>query len=369
MIAVTGGGTGGHIFPNIAIIDELGKRGRSKVFWIGEKGGKEQSWAVKAGVPFYGIRTGKLRRYFSLRNFSDLLLIAIGTLQSFFILLRRRPSLLFSKGGFVSVPPVVASRFLRLAGIRIPVITHESDVNPGLATRIIARFASCVCVSFEKTRSYLPGVRTVVTGNPVREAIRRGDREKGLSFLGIRGRRNAHPVVLVLGGSLGARTLNGAVREMLVSGEIPFCLVHQCGAGNYDPSFPDGEKYRQFEFIDREMGDVLAAAALVVSRAGAGALYELGLRKKASILVPLPRSKSRGEQIENARVFEAAGAAAVIDDEGLNGQSLSRAICRLLQNKAGLVEMGEKAKTLCTPDAEKLIVDIIDETIGGCSRG
>ena len=365
-IAVTGGGTGGHIFPNLALIDELKKRGVRDIFWIGAKGGKEAEWAAKAGVGFYGVAAGKLRRYFSLRNATDLLRIGCGVFQSFLVLAKRKPDLLFSKGGFVSVPPVLAARLLRplrVVGIRrIPIMTHESDIDPGLATRIIARFADRVCVSFEKTKTLLPGPKTACTGNPVRGVVTEGNRKRGREYLAFEQRL---PVVLVLGGSLGASRLNGAVREMLSIRRFRFNLVHQCGSGNFDPAFPSEGRYRQFEFIDERMGDVLAAADLVVSRSGAGALCELGCMKKPSILVPLPRSKSRGEQLGNAKYFADNGAALVIEDGQLNGEELAAVLHALLGDRKKLVEMGERAHSLFVPDAEAKIADLIEETLRG----
>ncbi len=357
MIAITGGGTGGHIFPNISIIEELKKRGREDIFWIGEKHGKEQGWAEKVNVPFYGINTGKLRRYFSLKNITDVFRVIIGIFQSLFILLKLKPDVLFSKGGFVSVPPVLAAWILR-----IPVVTHESDINPGLATKIISRFASVICVSFEKTRSFFSKKNIVHTGNPVRDLIRQGEPKKGLKFLNF---SEDLPIVLIVGGSLGASSINQAVREMLELQDLTFNVVHQCGQGNYQHKSSQNSRYRQFEFIDKEIGDVMAASDIVVSRAGAGAIYEIGYLKRPSILVPLPKSKSRGEQIENALYFEENGASRIISDEHLNGNALSEAVNQLLTDRGKLRMMMSRAGTLCKYDAEKKVADVI---IGVCKN-
>ena len=355
VIVVTGGGTGGHIFPCIAIIEELKGRGYREFVWIGEKKGKEAQWAERIAVPFYGIRTGKLRRYFSLKNAVDMFFVIIGFLQSIFLFLRLKPDLIFSKGGFVAVPPVIAARL-----IGIPVITHESDINPGLATRIISRFASVICVSFDHTAIYFPGKKVVFTGNPVREVIKKGDRSCGLSFLGF---REKIPIVLIIGGSLGASSINSVVWRMLDKGQLPFLLVHQSGAGNFRRDIRQDTRYRQFAFINEEMGDVLAASDLVVSRAGAGALYELGYMKKPGILIPLPKSASRGEQIENAKYFEARGAAVVISNEDLNEHTLFDTIERILSDSNTLRRMGERAYALCKTDAEITICDIIESLL------
>jgi UDP-N-acetylglucosamine--N-acetylmuramyl-(pentapeptide) pyrophosphoryl-undecaprenol N-acetylglucosamine transferase len=357
MIAITGGGTGGHIFPNAAIIEELNKRGVREIIWLGAGQGKEREWAEKLNVRFFGICTGKLRRYFSLKNITDLMGVIFGVFQSFFILLRHRPSVLFSKGGFVSVPPVVASWLLR-----VPIITHESDIEPGLATKIISRFASVVCVSFEDTESFFIKKKVVHTGNPVRSFVKDGDREKGLQFLGF---QKDLPVVFVIGGSLGAASINSAVREMCNTHKLNFNLAHQCGRGNLDKDLLRKDMYFPLEFVEKEMGDVLAAADLVVSRAGAGAIFEIGYMKKPSILVPLPKSKSRGEQIENAHYFEKNGASLIVRDENLNGGVLYETINRLLSDKKTLRMIGEKAGSLCRFGAEKSIADIV---LGYCKQ-
>jgi UDP-N-acetylglucosamine--N-acetylmuramyl-(pentapeptide) pyrophosphoryl-undecaprenol N-acetylglucosamine transferase len=357
MIAITGGGTGGHIFPNVAIIEELNKRDAGDIIWLGAKQGKEREWADKLRVRYFGISTGKLRRYFSLKNFADVIGVLCGIFQSFFILLRHRPCVLFSKGGFVSVPPVVASWLLR-----VPVITHESDIDPGLATKIISRFSSVVCVSFEKTENSFSKKQVVHTGNPVRSVIKKGDRGRGLQFLGF---HEDFPVVYVIGGSLGASSINKAVREMCNNVELNFNLVHQCGAGHLDRKLTGKNRYVQLEFIEKEVGDVLAAADLVVSRAGAGAIFEIGYMKKPSILVPLPKTKSRGEQIENALYYEKNGASFIIRDEDLDGCKLYESINRLLSDRTGLGTIGERARSVCKFGAEKSIADLI---LGYCKR-
>lgn len=352
MIAVTGGGTGGHTFPNISVIEELRKRGLQDIIWIGKKGGKEKFWAEKIHVPYYGIKTGKLRRYFSIKNFFDIFAIIIGFFQSLLLLLKLKPDLIFSKGGFVSVPPVLAAYILR-----IQIITHESDINPGLATRVISRFASSVCVSFEKTRGYFSKNKVFHTGNPIRGVIKQGNSERGMKFLNF---KEDLPLVFVIGGSLGASSINEAVWEMGGKYDLSFNLVHQCGRGNFRKGYSQSKRYRQYEFFIDEMGDLLAASTIVISRAGAGAVYEIGYMKRPSILIPLPRTKSRGEQIENARYFEKNGASVIILDENLDGEILFKTVTRLLKDNAVLSMMGQKAGSLCKTDAEGSIVDIVE---------
>jgi UDP-N-acetylglucosamine--N-acetylmuramyl-(pentapeptide) pyrophosphoryl-undecaprenol N-acetylglucosamine transferase len=351
MVAVTGGGTGGHIFPNVAVIEELKKCGVMDICWIGDRKGKEAEWAAALGISYYGIRTGKLRRYLSLQNLIDAFGVLIGIVQSIRILKRLKPAVLFSKGGFVSVPPAIAAKLLH-----IPVVTHESDIHPGMATRIIARTATVICVAFEQAGDSFKGKTVAYTGNPVRAIIHSADRKRGMQFLGFPGKL---PVVTVLGGSLGASSLNSAVWELLRDGDPPFNLVHQYGRGNILEIHCVRTRYRHFEFIGEEMGDVLAASDLVVSRAGAGALYEIGYVGKPSILVPLPRSKSRGEQIDNARYFEFHQAARIVEDEQLNGHVLLKIIGDLLADGNLLRKMGENASKLCKSCAEREIAEII----------
>jgi UDP-N-acetylglucosamine--N-acetylmuramyl-(pentapeptide) pyrophosphoryl-undecaprenol N-acetylglucosamine transferase len=355
MIAVTGGGTGGHIFPAVSVIEELRKRGREDIVWIGSKRGKERECAQQIGVQFRGISTGKLRRYFSLRNFTDIFGVLFGILQALLLFCRTKPKVLFSKGGFVSVPPVLAARILR-----VPVITHESDTIPGLATKIISRSASVVCVGFRCTADYFPDKTVCFTGNPVRERVLKGSRERGVQWLGF---ENDLPIVFVVGGSLGSSAINEAVWKMLDEKTLAFNIAHGCGRTNLREGLSGKKNYRQFEFLEELMGDVLQAASVVVSRAGAGALYEIGVLGKASILIPLPRTASRGEQIENARYWEDQGACVVIPSEKLTEKTLKKTIEGLLGDTRRITRMGRAAQKLVRPGASMAIADIIEDTI------
>ncbi|UCB44656.1 MAG: undecaprenyldiphospho-muramoylpentapeptide beta-N-acetylglucosaminyltransferase [Spirochaetota bacterium] len=353
MIAVTGGGTGGHIFPNIAIIEELRRRDVDNIIWIGTRGGTEKEFAGRLGIPFYGVRTGKLRRYFSIKNLVDIFWVFIGVIQALTLLKKLRPEVLFSKGGFVSVPPVIAARILR-----IPVVTHESDTVPGLSTKIISRFAKVVCVGFEDTLRYFKEGRAVYTGNPIRDVIRNSDPHRGLKHLGF---KNSLPVVFVVGGSLGASKINNTVWELCDSseaGSLKFNIVHQCGKGKRREGL-NTSNYRQYEILEDEMGDILKASTIIVSRAGAGALNEIGFFGKPSILIPLPTSQSRGEQINNAHYFVDKNAAILIPDEKLSSQVLMKEVSELLDKPEKLERMGENAGKLLRDSAEREIVDII----------
>jgi UDP-N-acetylglucosamine--N-acetylmuramyl-(pentapeptide) pyrophosphoryl-undecaprenol N-acetylglucosamine transferase len=353
MIAVTGGGTGGHIFPNIAIIEELRRRDVQDIIWIGTRGGSEKEYAGRLGIPFYGVRTGKLRRYFSVKNLIDIFWVFFGIIQSFMLLKKLRPEVLFSKGGFVSVPPVIAARILGVS-----VVTHESDTVPGLSTKIISRSANVICVGFESTLRYFEKGKAVYTGNPIRNTIRNNDPRRGLAHLGF---KNSLPVVFVVGGSLGASNINNAVWELLdisEEGSLKFNLVHQCGKGKKKGNM-NISNYRQFEILEDEMGDMLGASTIIVSRAGAGALNEIGFFGKPSILIPLPTSQSRGEQINNARYFADNNAAILIPNEKLSGQVLLKEVSGLLDEPEKLKQMGENARRMLSDSAERKIADII----------
>lgn len=331
-ICYTGGGTAGHIIPALVVADEL----RSELacgglpldaFWIGSDDEGEQALIKAAGIRCYGIPSGKLRRYFSLRNFTDVFRIMGGVLRSLTILRKERPDVLFSKGGFVSVPPVIAAWLLR-----IPAITHESDASVGLATRINARFVSKVCVS---SAGAAKGLQTrypekvVVTGNPVRKEILTADPKKGRTLLGI---GMDEPLVLVLGGSLGALQIN----ELIWGGLDALCaeafVVHQTGKKTWRAV--EHDRYRCVPYLHEELPDLLAAATVVVSRAGAGALAELVALGKPMLLLPLGFNASRGDQILNAERLSQAGAAEVLFQEDASQQVfLDRLLCLLREGK------------------------------------
>lgn len=324
-LVLSGGGTGGHIIPNIALIHELrerfsagktsapvtaaeaGEKPELELLYIGGRNGMEQAMIAEIGVPFVAITCGKLRRYFSWKNFVDFFKVPVGIIQSLAILLKFRPDVIFCKGGFVSFPVAVAGWILR-----IPVVLHESDVSPGLANSLCARFASVICVSFEESKKYFgKKKKTVVTGNPVRRELMYADKEAGLEFLHF---TPALPVVLIMGGSSGAEFINKLAWRNLEYLLQHYQIAHLCGRNNVQPSNellqhlkPEHHKnlsrYRAFEFLENELKDVYAAADVIVSRAGAISLAELDFFEKPVILIPLGTAASRGDQILNAEVF------------------------------------------------------------------
>ncbi len=267
-------------------------------------------------VPFKAIACGKMRRYFSLQNLVDLFKIPLGILQALFILRKFRPRAIFCKGGYVSFPVAVAGKILK-----IPVVLHESDVSPGLGNRLCAHFADVICVSFEETKKYFPRTKratqkVVVTGNPLRRELAFANREEGLKFCDFKGgaKQSPHPIVLCIGGSLGADFTNQVIFENLDRLLKNYQVIHICGQGKVkDPqellkflSNQDEkllENYRSFAFVGHELKHLYAAADVIVSRAGAISLAEIDFFEKPSLLIPLPKTSSRGDQIENARAF------------------------------------------------------------------
>ncbi len=327
ILVLTGGGTAGHVMPNLALAPRLRKQGWS-LHYFGSPQGPERELAEKAGIPFHGIATGKMRRYFSWRNFSDPFRVIQGVAEAFSSLGKLRPAAVFSKGGFVAVP-VVCAAFLR----RIPVVLHESDLTPGLANRLCLPFCRRVCASFPETLEHLPRSKAVLTGTPVREELLRGTREAGLRWLGF---DSTKPVLLIMGGSQGAVTLNRVVREALPGLRERFQVVHLCGPKRLEPSLEGSPDYRQFEFLHSELADVLAASDLIVSRAGANSLFELLALRKPSLLIPLPLAASRGDQILNARSFERRGFSKWLSQEDLTVESLLRSLEALERDSGNL---------------------------------
>ena len=331
--AFAGGGTGGHIYPGLAVADELRARAKERgddirIIWLGNSGGMDRELVEGSGSvdAFYGIPSGKLRRNLSARNLLDVFKVAAGVLVSLRRLAKLKPALLFSKGGFVSVTPCVAARILR-----IPVYTHECDFTPGLATRINSRFADRILLSYEETKAYLPAAKRaacVVTGNPVRPAFYEADAERGRQFL-FGGVKPGKPVLLVLGGSLGARQLNLLVQENLDWLCARFEVVHQTGRADEAMTQVRREGYHPYAFFHKEMCDVIAASDVVLSRAGANALWECAALAKPMVLVPLCGSGTRGDQVDNARFFVERNAALMLLGNEADGAHLKESLARM----------------------------------------
>ena len=389
LVAFTGGGTGGHIYPGLAVADEIKKIAEKNqkelsIIWLGCSKGMDKKIVEtasgeggKASVErFYGIPSGKLRRYFSLKNFSDLFRIFAGFVSAFFILKKKRPCVLFSKGGFVSVPPCIAARLLG-----IPVYTHECDFTLGLANRINFKSAKKMFLSYEETKNRLSAAdqeRVIVSGNPVRPVFYTADAARGREFLGLGGAQGGtsaveagnKPLLLVLGGSSGARQINNLVFDNLDWLCQHFTVVHQTGLLNNDQNREGelkekyGASYRPYQFIYEQMPDVLAASDLVLSRAGANSIWEAAVLLKPMLLIPLCGSGTRGDQVDNARFFEENKSALVLIGQDATSENMKQELTKLLDlnTRKNLSEELKKLIGIQKP-AQKIAEIIYEETL------
>ena len=348
-IVLTGGGTAGHVTPNIALIPELKKHGYD-IHYIGSKNGIEKELISELDIPYYGISTGKLRRYFDLKNFTDPFRVLHGYSQASSIIKKLNPNIVFSKGGFVSVPVVWAAK-----RHHIPSVIHESDMTPGLANKLCLKHAAKVCCNFPETVSTFPKGRAILTGSPIRKDLFSGNKVEGLNFCGF---TIDKPVILIVGGSLGSVVVNEAVRGILPDILNQFQVIHLCGKGKTDSSLEGKKGYVQFEYIKQELSDLMDAADLVISRAGANAICELLALKKPNILIPLSAAASRGDQILNAASFEKQGYSYVIKEEDLTGDALKQAIQTVYKKKNTYIETMESSQL--NNSIEK-IVEILDK--------
>ncbi len=321
-IVFTGGGTAGHVTPNIALIDFMKANGYD-IYYIGSKEGIEKQLIEELGIPYYGISSGKLRRYFSWKNFTDPFRVLKGCFEAKKIMKQIQPDVCFSKGGFVTVPVVRAA-----AKCKVPTVIHESDMTPGLANKIGMRYADKVCCNFVETLQHLKG-KGVHTGTPIRKELFLGNREEGLKTVGF---TEDKPVIVSVGGSTGSVILNNAVRSILPKLLEEFQVLHLCGKGKSDPSI-QMEGYVQMEYANKEMKDFLAMADVVISRAGANAICELLALRKPNLLIPLSKAASRGDQILNANSFKKQGFSSVLEEEEITEESLYHALKEVYDNR------------------------------------
>ncbi len=348
-IVLTGGGSAGHVTPNIALIPALKKAGY-EIFYIGSYNGIEKKLIEDYNIPYFGIATGKLRRYFDPKNFSDPFRVLKGFTEAVKLLRKIQPDVVFSKGGFVSVPVV------RAAGVlKIPYIVHESDMTPGLANKLSMTGAKKICCNFPETMRVLPADKAVLTGTPIREELGMGSKEEGKKFCGF---TDDKPVLMVIGGSLGAQSVNETVRYALPRLLPQFNVVHICGKEKMDNLKLSVPGYKQFEYVKNELKDIFAMADIVVSRAGANSICELLALKKPNILIPLSTKASRGDQMLNARSFEQQGFSLVIDNDDLDEDILVETIQDLFENREKYIENMSKSNL---HSATNTIVQIINE--------
>lgn len=350
-IILTGGGTAGHVTPNIALLPRLRQSGYD-IFYIGSRDGIEKKLIQAQGVPYYEISSGKLRRYFDLKNFTDPFRVLKGFSEASALMKKLKPDIVFSKGGFVSVPVVIAARRRH-----IPVICHESDLTPGLANKLSMPGATKVCCNFPETIQYLPKGKAVLTGCPIRRELMEGNRTAALNLTGfVPGR----PVLLVMGGSLGAAAVNQAVRGALPELLKHYQIVHLCGKGKLDESLKGTKGYVQYEYIQKELPDLFALCDIVISRAGANAICELLALRKPTLLIPLPAKASRGDQLLNARSFERQGFSMVLEEENLTKDTLTNAVEELSANRRMYIETMEQCPQ---SDAIRIILELIEQAV------
>ncbi len=350
-IVFTGGGTAGHVTPNIALFPKLNELGY-EIFYMGSYDGIEKKLIEDFNIPYYGIATGKFRRYFDPKNFSDPFRVLKGMREAKKILKQIAPDVLFSKGGFVSVPVVRAA-----ASLGIPCIVHESDMTPGLANKLCIPVAKKVCCNFPETFKLLPTSKAVLTGSPIRKELAAGNKEAGYRLCGF---TPAKPVIMVIGGSLGSAAINQAVRDVLPELLKDFQVVHLCGKEKMDNLLLTTEGYKQFEYIKSELKDIFAIADIVISRAGANAISELLALKKPNILIPLPAANSRGDQIMNAKSFESQGFSIVIDEDDLTNKLFLEKIQELYFNRFTYIDaMGKSSQR----DAIGTIIGLIEDEV------
>lgn len=328
-IVLTGGGTAGHVTPNIALIPKLKELGY-EIHYIGSKDGIEKKLIEELGIPYYGISSGKLRRYFDVKNFTDPAKVLKGFFEAKALMKKLKPNVVFSKGGFVTVPVVFAAK-----KCKVPAVIHESDLTPGLANRLCIPKAERICANFPETIKYLPDGKAVLTGSPIRKELFTGNRLKGLDFCGFTANK---PVILVTGGSLGSVAINEAVRDLLPTLLRDFQIIHLCGKGKLAPELDGKHGYVQFEYIKEELSDLFAASDLIISRAGANTICEILAMRKPNILIPLSAASSRGDQILNAESFQSQGFSYVLKEEDLSNETLLEAIQSVIENKSLYVD-------------------------------
>lgn len=333
-IIMTGGGSAGHVTPNLALVPKLESLG-FEIKYIGSKKGIENDIIKKANIPFYSISSGKLRRYFDMKNFSDPFKVIKGVGDAFRILSKEKPDIVFSKGGFVTVPVVIAASMKK-----IPVVAHESDFTPGLANKIAGRFCDKLCVTFPESLKYIEGNKGILTGTPIREELFNGRAEIGKRFCNFKYDKET---ILIIGGSLGAKVINDTVRMDIERLLKEYNIIHLCGKNNLDDKLKNKEGYIQLEYVSEELPDLMAYADLVISRAGANAIFELLALKKPHILIPLSAKASRGDQVLNAKSFKKSGYSVVIEEEELTTDKLYEELKELDLNKRLYIDNMKKS--------------------------
>ncbi|HEY4600045.1 MAG TPA: undecaprenyldiphospho-muramoylpentapeptide beta-N-acetylglucosaminyltransferase [Cerasibacillus sp.] len=348
-ILFTGGGTAGHVIVNLALIPVFQQEGW-EVDYIGSINGIERQLIEPLDhVTYYPISTGKLRRYMSIENFKDPFKVLKGTFEAWRIIGKRRPNIIFSKGGFVSVPVIFASRLRR-----VPAVIHESDYTPGLANKLAFPFANKVLATFSETMDYLPSKKSEYVGAVIREELFKGNENKGYELTGC---TNEKPVLLIMGGSAGSERINTIVRHSLDDLLMHFQIIHICGIGKKDDTIKQ-EGYVQFEYVNEELNHLFAITDFVLSRAGANAIFEFLALQIPMLLVPLSRQASRGDQIINAASFQKKQFAHVLEEEDLTAETLLTSLLKL-RKEAPIIK--DHQATYQSSESRDRVIEIIKE--------
>ncbi len=351
-IVLTGGGTAGHVTPNIALLPALKEAGY-EIAYMGSYDGIEKRLIEDFNIPYTGIATGKFRRYLDVKNLTDPFRVIKGYAEAKKYLKEWKPDVVFSKGGFVSVPVVRAA-----ASLKIPCIIHESDMTPGLANKLCFPVAEKICCNFPETYESIPGRKAVLTGTPIRKELAQGNKLTGLDMCGFTANK---PVIMVIGGSLGAANVNKAVRDALPQLLENFQVVHLCGKDKLDNLLLTTPGYKQFEYLKEELKDIFAMADIVISRAGANAICELLALRKPNILIPLPATSSRGDQLLNADSFEKQGFSIVLHEDDLTTKLLVTKVHELYENRQKYYEAMDNSGQM---DSIPKIMELINEAAG-----
>lgn len=348
-IIMTGGGTAGHVTPNIALFPALKEAGY-EISYIGSYNGIEKGLIEDQGIDYYGINSGKFRRYHSWKNFTDPFRVLQGYFQAKKIIRKIKPDVIFSKGGFVSVPVIFAAKRRH-----VPSIIHESDLTPGLANRLAIPSASKVCCNFPETLKHLPEGKAVLTGSPIRQELMHGSKEAAYKFCGF---TSNLPVLMIMGGSIGSVYINNAIRQNIDELLKKYQIIHLCGKNNLDENLKNVAGYAQFEYISENLPDLFAAADIVVARAGANSICELLALHKPNILIPLSRNASRGDQILNANSFKKQGFSVVLEEEEVTPELLLNTIDEVYQNRQTYISAMEASGQM---DAISTIMKLIED--------
>ncbi len=334
-IIMTGGGTAGHVTPNLALVPKLIEK-NFEIKYIGSVDGIEKNIIEENKIPYYGISSGKLRRYFDFKNFTDPFKVVKGVFDATRILSKEKPDIVFSKGGFVAVPVVIAAHLKK-----IPIVAHESDMTPGLANKLSAPFCDKLCVTFRESLKYIKDNKGILTGSPIREEILKGDKIKGEKICGF---KDKHEILFVMGGSTGSKVINDLIRNNIDLLLKDFNIIHICGKGNLDSNLVNKSGYKQFGYVNEELSHLMAYADYIISRAGANSIFEFLTLKKPTLLVPLSKKASRGDQILNAQSFTKEGYSLMIEEEELNTESFINKIRELKREKNNLIRNMENSQ-------------------------